>query len=59
MKSKAVKGLANPALKMVDMPIGPALGSLRDIKVSQAERRADEIRTSKIGTITRRRCASN
>ena len=40
-------------------PIGPSAGCLSDRKVSQAERRAAEMRTSKMGTTIRRRWASS
>ena len=41
------------------LPIGPSAGCLSDRKVSQAERTAADMRTSKIGTRIRRRCASS
>ena len=41
------------------LPIGPSAGCLSDRKVSQVERRAADMRTSKMGTRIRRRCASS
>ena len=41
------------------LPIGPSAGCLSDRKVSQAERRAADMRTSKMGTRIRRRYASS
>ena len=51
--------IAPKILKNGDMPIGPAVGSLRERNVSQAERIRVEMRTSKTGTMTMRRWASN